>query len=173
MTRSAARAATGLGLYLLIVPCTAPALAGEEAPVSADPDPARPSPAQATLLAVPARQPTFALAGGRVRVRFLHGPDTTGARGAAVSRLTAEPGVDVAVHVHESSDELLWIQEGGGTMRIGDDFFRVGDGDAVRVPRGVPHGLTVDPAGPALVAIQVYTPSGPEQRFTQGERVPE
>lgn len=173
MTRFAARAATGLGLALLAVPCIAPTVAGGEALVSADPDPAHPSPAHAALLAGPARQPTWAVAGGKVKVRFLHGPDTTGARDAAVSRLTAEPGVEVAVHVHESSDELLWIQEGGGTMRIGADLFRVGAGDAVRVPRGVPHGVAVDAAGPALVAVQVYTPSGPEQRFTQGERVAE
>jgi putative monooxygenase len=99
---------------------------------------------------------------GRGQVRILLPRDGAGLP-ASLAELTCEAGAEVPLHQHDTSDELLYIVRGQGVMTAGErKGLKVGAGDAVRVPRGVPHSLTVTER---MVAIQSYTPSGPEQRF--------
>ncbi len=105
---------------------------------------------------------------GKIRVKLLHEPGTTGSSAATLALLSAEAGAEIAVHVHEGSDELLYIEEGEGTMTLGDQTFAVRGGSVIRVPSGIPHSLTVTGTLP-LRAIQVYAAAGPEQRFKKWE----
>lgn len=108
--------------------------------------------------------------GGKGQVKILVDQGAAGAAGLgaaapglSLEELSCEAGVEIPVHVHESSDELLYIASGRGVMSAGQERdLRVGPGDAVRIPRGVPHGLLVRER---LVAVQSYAPAGPEQRF--------
>lgn len=49
------------------------------------------------------------------------------------------PLLDTPPHVHSREDELFYILEGEHIVRRGEMEFSVGPGDAVFLPRGVPH----------------------------------
>jgi mannose-6-phosphate isomerase-like protein (cupin superfamily) len=72
--------------------------------------------------------------------------------------------------VHAESSELLYLKTGKVRMRIAGATMEASAGDVVYIPRGVEHSASVD--GEATVeAVQIYVGPGPEQRFTQGERL--
>jgi mannose-6-phosphate isomerase-like protein (cupin superfamily) len=74
------------------------------------------------------------------------------------------PMVDTPLHLHSKEDELFYIVEGDHIVTVGDEEHRVGPGDALFAPRGVPHAQRrVEPGiGRELV---VFTPGGMEQFF--------
>jgi mannose-6-phosphate isomerase-like protein (cupin superfamily) len=76
------------------------------------------------------------------------------------------PMVDTPLHVHSREDELFYIVEGEHIVQRGDEEFRLGPGEAVFCPRGVPHSQRrVEPGvGRELV---VFTPGGFERFFRQ------
>jgi mannose-6-phosphate isomerase-like protein (cupin superfamily) len=112
------------------------------------------------------------VAGGKMRVRILLDADGQGARFGGLAWLEADADVRVPEHTHPDSAEILLIEEGDGVMRLGDRQVRVHPGAAIYVPKGVIHDFRSAGTRP-LRAIQVYAPSGPEQRFrTQAAAAP-
>lgn len=101
---------------------------------------------------------------GHLEVRILLDADGSGAMHAGLAVLEGDPETRVAPHVHDAAAELLFIEEGEGTMTIGERTLAVRPGIVVYVPEGVVHSFEPTGARP-LVALQVYAPSGPEQRF--------
>lgn len=87
-----------------------------------------------------------------------------GAGLASLGYLDADASVGVPEHGHETAAEVLFFESGAGTMRLGETTLRIEAGRFVFIPPGVRHGLVPDGTSP-LRALQVYTPSGPEQRF--------
>ncbi|HEY6771465.1 MAG TPA: cupin domain-containing protein [Solirubrobacterales bacterium] len=75
-----------------------------------------------------------------------------------------EPMVDTPLHVHSREDELFYIVEGQHIVTLGQREHRLGPGDAIFAPRGIPHAQRrVEPGvGRELV---VLTPGGFEQFF--------
>ena len=61
------------------------------------------------------------------------------------------PGASVTPHHHEVLEEVYYILEGEGIMRIGDEEQAVGAGDAVYIPTHRRHTLTN--TGPAPMRI--------------------
>ncbi len=51
-------------------------------------------------------------------------------------------GASVAQHHHEVLEEIYYIIEGRGVMRIDDEEREVGGGDAIYIPRFARHTLT-------------------------------
>lgn len=101
---------------------------------------------------------------GHLEVRILLDADGSGAMHAGLAVLRGDAEARVAPHVHDTSAELLFIEDGEGTMHLGDRDVAVHPGMVVYVPEGMEHSF--DPSGARpLVALQVYAPSGPEQRF--------
>jgi quercetin dioxygenase-like cupin family protein len=92
----------------------------------------------------------------------------TRAPDASLTLLGIAGGASVPEHVHDDAWELLTILQGSGTMTLGaGDTKRTIDvrpGAALRIPRGVPHSF-VAAAGEPVIAVQLYTPPGAEQRF--------
>jgi quercetin dioxygenase-like cupin family protein len=84
--------------------------------------------------------------------------------------LELNKGAGVPEHVHESSAEILYVEDGAVEMTLDGQKLRVERGDAVYIPAGVKHSAQVVSEGP-FRAVQVYAGPGPEQRFTQGPRV--
>lgn len=78
----------------------------------------------------------------------------------------------VAEHVHEGSNETLVALEAAGTFTIDGKEHRLGPKQIVFVPRGTKHSWKPD-AGSKLVAVQLYDPPGPEQRFVALARAEE
>jgi mannose-6-phosphate isomerase-like protein (cupin superfamily) len=85
--------------------------------------------------------------------------------GGAITVLEeGQPMLDTPLHVHSKEDELFYILEGEHIVIRGEEEFRLGPGDAIFLPRGIPHAQrrVVPGEGRELV---IYTPGGFEQFF--------
>jgi mannose-6-phosphate isomerase-like protein (cupin superfamily) len=70
----------------------------------------------------------------------------------------------VAEHIHAASWEILAAVEANGTFVLDGTEGHLGPRQIVMVPPGAKHAWK-PAAGSKLVAIQMYSPPGPEQRF--------
>jgi mannose-6-phosphate isomerase-like protein (cupin superfamily) len=85
--------------------------------------------------------------------------------GGAITVLEeGQPMLDTPLHVHSKEDELFYIMEGEHVVTRGEEEFRLGPGEAIFLPRGVPHAQrrVVPGKGRELV---ILTPGGLEQFF--------
>ena len=87
---------------------------------------------------------------------------------AVVDLLVFSRNAGVAEHAHDHAWEVLAVLEGDGVLARrpagAEERVEVHPGSVVTIPAGVRHSW--QPSGRApLVAIQVYAPPGPEQRF--------
>lgn len=76
----------------------------------------------------------------------------------SMDRLEILPGAVRTPVVHHECEEILYIESGELEMHLGDRTFMVGPGDAIPVPRGVPHG-SVNRSGAPVVMIAVNAPA--------------
>jgi mannose-6-phosphate isomerase-like protein (cupin superfamily) len=79
-----------------------------------------------------------------------------------LGRLSGMAGV--AEHTHDKSWEILCAVEAAGIFTLAGLSQRLGPRTCVFVPPGARHSWQPDP-GSTLVAVQIYAPPGPEQRF--------
>jgi mannose-6-phosphate isomerase-like protein (cupin superfamily) len=70
----------------------------------------------------------------------------------------------VPEHDHPTSIETVVALEAAGTFTLDGKESRLGPRQIVSVPKGTKHAWKPDPAS-KLVAVQLYEPPGPEQRF--------
>ena len=101
-------------------------------------------------------------AGGAAHARIAFGEAT--AKTGSLGVLTMAPGLGVPEHDHPTSWEHLAVLDGSGKMSLGDQKLDVKPGDAISIPKAVKHAVTRSDGGKVL-AVQVYTPAGPEQRY--------
>ncbi len=87
---------------------------------------------------------------------------TTGSDALAASRIDFDAGAVIPPHVHDGSTELLYVLRGRAEMVIDGVALTIGPTSVVQIPAGLEHSATITER---LVAYQVYTPGGPEQRF--------
>jgi quercetin dioxygenase-like cupin family protein len=135
-------------------------------------DPARaPAPAGAkTVVVDAATAPAHSVAsatGAKFSARILLDEKATGSPDLALSIVEFPPGFEVLRHAHETSSELLFIDEGAGTLEVGSEKVPYEAKVALYLPAGQPHGAKLSPQGPTR-AIQIYAPAGPEQRYRGG-----
>ena len=109
---------------------------------------------------------TLAQPGGKFNVQIVIDADG-GATFGAFNILEAEGDVDVPLHTHDASAEVLFIDQGDGIMILGEERFAIAPGRVLYVPAGVEHGY--EHGSTALRAYQVYDAPGPEQRFRPTE----
>ena len=109
------------------------------------------------------KQPDLAWGGGayHARVGFEDGS-------ASLGSLMASKSAPVPQNVHEHEWEILAILSGDGTLArtVGgrEDDTPIAAGTFASIAPGVPHAYR--PAGTSpLIAVQLYLPPGPEQRF--------
>jgi mannose-6-phosphate isomerase-like protein (cupin superfamily) len=109
------------------------------------------------------RQPDLAWRGGayHARIGFEDGS-------ASLGTLMASKSAAVPQNVHDHEWEILAILSGNGTLvrTIGghEDDATIAPGTFASIPPGAPHAYR--PAGTSpLVAVQLFLPPGPEQRF--------
>lgn len=102
--------------------------------------------------------------GGKLRVHILLDAES-GATFGSFAILDGDADLAVPEHVHESSAEVLLIEEGDGTFLIGEERTTVVAGQVFYIPANTPHGY--EPGTQPLRAYQVYAPPGPEQRFRE------
>jgi quercetin dioxygenase-like cupin family protein len=127
-----------------------------------------PAPAPVVVVVRKSEAPAYEIAKGKGTARLYLNAGTA-SKAVALTVLTLEPGAQVPEHVHETSEEILYIERGTVMMTVDGVEVSAGPGDVVRIPANVKHSAKVDKE--AMSAVQLYLPPGPEQRFTQGERV--
>jgi mannose-6-phosphate isomerase-like protein (cupin superfamily) len=76
------------------------------------------------------------------------------------------PMVDTPAHVHEREDELFVSLEGDHVIELGGEEHRIGPGESVFAPRGVPHAQRRVVGGEGRLLI-VTTPGGFEGFFRE------
>jgi mannose-6-phosphate isomerase-like protein (cupin superfamily) len=113
-----------------------------------------------------AEVPALPLPGGKGKVQILLDATSGGDGSASLGVLRAPADFSVPAHRHPGSSEYLYILQGSGTMTVDGEVYPVTPGLALQVPGNVEHSFRSSGDEP-LVAIQVYTPGGPEQRFRQ------
>lgn len=85
-------------------------------------------------------------------------------RSTSFDYLDGNPDVQVPEHTHDTSMEILFVESGSGSMHLAGREIAVGAGSLFVVPRGTSHDFHA--VGPdRFRAVQLYAPSGPEQRF--------
>jgi len=92
--------------------------------------------------------------------------------GAMMVMEEVPPMVDTPLHVHANEDELFYILEGEHIITLGDEEHRLGPGDTLFAPRGIPHAQRRVEPGVGREMI-VLTPGGFEEFFrdlAQAER---
>jgi mannose-6-phosphate isomerase-like protein (cupin superfamily) len=75
-----------------------------------------------------------------------------------------EPMVDTPLHVHTKEDELFHIIEGEHVITLGEEEFRLGPGESIFAPRGIPHAQRRVAQGVGRELV-VLTPGGFDQFF--------
>lgn len=72
------------------------------------------------------------------------------------------PGFAPPPHIHQASDEALFVLDGELEGFCGDREWRARPGSLVFLPRAIPHGFSVSTAGPGRLIV-VVSPGGFDQ----------
>lgn len=78
--------------------------------------------------------------GSEIRELLAHRNSCIQHQSLAEARLP--PGASTTPHQHPRTEEIYYILEGKGLMRIGDEMCAVGVGDAIAIPPGYVHQIT-------------------------------
>lgn len=73
------------------------------------------------------------------RIRELMAPRNSLISRQSLAEAVVPAGGATTEHFHSTSEEIYYILEGVGEMRVGGEIFRVGPGDAVALPPGTIH----------------------------------
>lgn len=92
----------------------------------------------------------------------ISGSDTDG--GIAIFEQTSlSQGRGTPLHVHPSQDEIFYVIDGQYKFKVGEEFFDLGVGETIFLPRQVPHAWTqVSAKGKMMVVLQ---PAGKLENF--------
>ena len=94
-------------------------------------------------------------------------PSISDSNAVSLSLVEFSPGAEIARHSHAGSAEILYILSGAGEIHIGSDKLAFGPDQAIHLPENQPHAAKF--TGPEkTIALQIYAPAGPEQRFKGG-----
>jgi mannose-6-phosphate isomerase-like protein (cupin superfamily) len=108
------------------------------------------------------------LAGGRELTIKIDSAVTPGVRMSMVTE-DLPPRAEIAVHLHEREDEIIFIRMGSGVATLGDREVPVGPGATVYAPQGIWHGLR-NTGETTLGMSAIYSPPGFEQAFKDSLR---
>jgi len=75
------------------------------------------------------------------------------------------------VHFHLHQEEWFYVMEGEVVFQVGDTRKRLGAGESMLGPRGVPHGFSAVSATPSRMLI-AFTPAGKMEEFFRVAAVP-
>ena len=77
-----------------------------------------------------------------------------GARHVAVNYTRYEPGDEFPQHVHEESEDVLFVFTGSGWLKEGERMTPIQAGDVIFVRPGEVHGVVAGPSGMAVLGCQ-------------------
>ena len=78
-----------------------------------------------------------------------------GARRLTLNHGLHEPDQEFTQHLHDESEDMIVVLEGGGALRQGDTYTPIEAGEGIFVPVGEVHGTVNDSGAPArLISFQ-------------------
>ena len=80
----------------------------------------------------------------RSTIRELYHPDSSPVKGVSVAEAEVAGGMETDAHVHRESQEIYYILEGAGIMRLGERVLKVKKGDAILILPGTMHNIKAD-----------------------------
>jgi mannose-6-phosphate isomerase-like protein (cupin superfamily) len=99
---------------------------------------------------------------GGLKVAVRASAETTGGAFSVIEELP--PLFDTPTHIHANEDEYFHVVEGEHAILVGETEHRLGPGDGIFAPRGVPHAQRrIDPGVGRM--LLVYAPGGFEGFF--------
>jgi mannose-6-phosphate isomerase-like protein (cupin superfamily) len=81
------------------------------------------------------------------RIWELFHPGSSTVKDFSVAEALVGAGQRTEAHVHHKSQEVYYIVEGSGTIRLGAEHLSVSPGDAILIPPGTPHNIKNTGAG--------------------------
>lgn len=75
-------------------------------------------------------------------IRELLAARNSAIRNQSLAEARLPPGASTTPHYHPRTEEIYYLLEGHGEMRIGDELRNVGPGDAIAIPPGQEHQIT-------------------------------
>lgn len=97
--------------------------------------------------------------------QFIHKVSSRDTNGVfAVVEVVTPPQGEVAMHVHEREDELVYVLEGTLEVTLGDQTMTATPGVLALLPRGIPHGFTNVGSSPSRV-LDTILPGGFDAYF--------
>lgn len=106
--------------------------------------------------------------GGSAMLYKLTSENTGGAYSFAIE--VAAPQAGFPLHVHRLEDEAMYLLEGELEVQCGDRVFRVGPGDLVFLPRGVPNRYVNCGSEPAKF-VYITSPGGFERLVGETSKI--
>lgn len=100
------------------------------------------------------------LRAGRGEALGVIGPDDGSSLDIHVNALRGDAGSG-PYHRHDRSDNFFLVLDGRVRMRIAGADYDLQPGDAVHIPRGVPHAVAPAAAAPVRL-IEIYAPAEPD-----------
>jgi putative monooxygenase len=91
--------------------------------------------------------------GGEMRLLF--GP-ASGCADGLFGVLDLAAGEEFREHYHPFSEECLFVVTGTVVVGAGDDYVPLGQGEAIRIPRNVPHRVVNESTESARVVFSLY-----------------
>jgi mannose-6-phosphate isomerase-like protein (cupin superfamily) len=104
--------------------------------------------------------------GGAFQARIAYGGAGSARQPASLGVLLAEPNAKIPRNVHHTEWEHIAVLSGRGTTDLGAERRAIKPGVLLHIPAGVPHDFSANDSEP-LIAVQIFVPSGPEQRFVE------
>ena len=74
-------------------------------------------------------------------IRELMHPDQHGNRAQSLAEARVPAGGQTLLHQHTLSEEIYYVTDGSGLMRLGEEEFAITVGDVIDIPPGMPHNL--------------------------------
>jgi mannose-6-phosphate isomerase-like protein (cupin superfamily) len=88
---------------------------------------------------------------------------TAGAQNFAMLYNVTRPGIITELHSHEQ-EHAMYILEGKGTIKIGEETFAITKNTAIFIPPRTPHTLFTQEKEP-IAYLVLYSPQGPEKEL--------
>ena len=90
-------------------------------------------------------------------------PERGGSRNVSVARAIVEPGQPTQRHYHTDSDEVYYVLQGTGAVRLGDRWLPVEPAATVFIPAGLAHEARCDGPTPLVILCICSPPYTHEQ----------
>ena len=111
---------------------------------------------------------------GRFRFKARRLGDKTSARGVSCSHYEVEPGKTAfPAHYHCAAEEAIYVLEGSGALRIGEQTVALRAGDFVTFPVGPDHAhqLVADGDGPLRYLCMATMPSAEVVGYPDSDKI--